>query len=174
MRSRTTRSLAVPLLLASGMVAGLLTAAPASALTTRACTQKGTKGNETMTVNLTPGGMFVVCAFTGTDTVNLRGTVDTTTVLVIVFGTGAKTVDLGLSSVTADYMWQVDSVLIRPTVGSTVALTGTYGMSNQFNLACGTNANYGAESNAYDVYLHGGFHQIQWAYSYPPSALCDG
>jgi hypothetical protein len=142
--------------MAAGMVAGLLTAAPASALTTRACTQKGTRSNDTMTVNLTPGGTFVVCAFTGTDTINLRGSVDGNTILVIVLGVGAKTLDLGLTTQTY-YSMQTDSAIILPDSGVTVAQTGTSNGSGQsFVLVCSNNTVYLASGTANAIYNNSG------------------
>jgi hypothetical protein len=171
MRSRTTRSLAVPLLMAAGMVAGLLTAAPASAMTTRACTQKGTRSNDTMTVNLTIGGTFVVCAFTGTDTINLRGTVDTTTILVIVLGAGGKTVDFGLTS-HPYYSFQQGSGIVMPSTGVTLVQTGTVNGSGEwFEIACGDNSMYLAAANATNFYSASGRYE-GWYNGLPDNDGC--
>jgi hypothetical protein len=173
MRSPTTRSLTVPLLLVAGMVGGLLTAAPASAMTTRACTQKGTRSNDTMTVNLTIGGTFVVCAFTGTDTINLRGTVDTTTILVIVLGAGTKTLDLNLTS-NGGYYFQSDSAVVRPDAAVTVLLTGSDdGSANSmfFALVCGNSTLYSAAADASDLWDNSG-HQVRWLDEAPLASNC--
>lgn len=143
-------------------------AEPSQAMTTRSCTQKGTSGNDTMSVTLTPGGTHVVCTGRGNDTVNIGGSWDNSTIFVLVVGTGSKTINLNADGdyAIADHL---ESALIRP-IGATFNLGGTHS-SGGFALACGLNSQYAAVTDQLELELQA-FNTAEWSNG-SVSNLCE-
>lgn len=143
------------------LLSGLVGTPAAQAMTTTACTLKGTSGNDTIAVTVPASTTVVVCAGAGTDTININS-VNATGTLWIALGAGTKTINWNAGDLNFSGFSSNQGFVSRPATGVTVNMGGSNGAVGGAWFTCGTNAQFQAAASIYDIYNTYG-KRIRWS-----------